>query len=370
MRTSTLFTSPLLLGLLVLAGCASSHDTPLPDEPRPDEPLPDEPLLTALPGVGVLPSALVFPMGCFEDGGHLELVAAIDNDDVSEHGDVLTFAVAPDRRIAVASEDGTVKLWTLEGFVGELSPGALIYGVETDLPQVSDLTFWDGQIVMGDVQGVVSAWTVEGGLTRVLGGVEPNIQIRAVALDEARGLVAHADERQGGNIMVRGLEDATTFGPLATELGDVTDMAYLADGRLVVGGLASGPRIEVRDADDPTVTSAEWWAFDGESIQELATDGERVAAVTPQMLGVFDGELLTLAEADLEDHAPVSVTVRGDVVYTVGAEGSLAAWSLDGLTLLARVDVPDPVRVRVDPVAGVVLVASRDGGIRAFDCVR
>ena len=103
--------------LLALTGCAAAHE--VPDDP-------DHPDYEPVGGVDVVVPPIADPISletCLDDGGALTLVASVDNDDVTEHGDINTLAVAGDGRIAVAASDGTIKLWTIEeGFLGQLVP--------------------------------------------------------------------------------------------------------------------------------------------------------------------------------------------------------------------------------------------------------
>jgi WD40 repeat protein len=357
----------VLVGLC-FAGCADSHGGI--EEPRPIEIVVE---VVTTPAPSTFAATRTALEACLEGGGALAEVATVNNDDVREHGDVLTFEVAEDRRIAVASEDGTIKLWTLEGFVGEIATGVLGYGVETTGPVTNDLFFDDEWVVAGDVAGMVSGWSPEGEV-RVYGGTDPDVAIVAIAFDGGRRRLAQAD--QLGRVMVRGVEDATTFGPLDTTLTLVRDLAVLPDGRLLVAGgagHATAPLLELRDASDPTVIVATFetdrssLALDGVA---LSRGAETLAVASQDLVAGLDRDLGLRWVAAGGDHAPVGVAVSatGRVVLSAGAEGSLVARSgVDGAEL-ARVDVADPVGVRVDPVGDVVLVGSRAGLLHAFAC--
>ncbi len=344
----------LLISLALFAlGCADSHGSVALHPGLPDVALPE-----------AAPATLELA-ACLEGGGSLEEVATVNNDDTTEHGDVLTFAVAPDRRIAVAAEDGTIKLWTLEGFLGALEPGMLTYGPELGTVPVNDLAFDAEWIIAGDAQGLVGAWTMEGGF-RIVGGTDPGIRIDAVALDHARRFVAHADEREGGHVMVRSLDDATMWGPLETGLTQVRDLAYHGERLLLAGGDAVAA-VELRDAEDPTLVVGDWYgaAIPG-AVREVAVSPSVIAAATPAGVVGLDGGL---GERWQSAHVArsVSVTPDGAVVFAA-TDGALVALGGEAGEELATIEVDDPVTVRIDPAGGVVLAASRGGLLHAFAC--
>ncbi len=309
------------------------------------------------------PLAIGAPLeACFAGGGRLTLAAAIDNDDVREHGALRTLAAGADGRIVVAADDGTLKLWTLEGFLGELSPGNFLYGVETGATPASDVLFSGARVIAGDVRGLVSSWETDGTF-QVLGGTDPDVAIVAVAMDRSGAWLAHADAR--GSVMVRSMGDVTVFGPLPTELTSVRDLAYLADGSLLVAG-AGG--LELRGAEDPTLVRA---SVAGDEIVEVAAARDRVAAVSAARVSVLDGSLRARWSAEAP-FTPVSVALSpmGRFVAIAGADGSLRVHDAEDGSELDVADVADPVVVRVDPRGAVILVGERDGRVSAWSCAQ
>lgn len=356
-------TLPLLFVSLATA-CATVHDPAPPIEAPPEVTV----VTTARPED--FPPAMTGLESCLLGGGALVEVASVDNDDTRDHGALWTFAVASDRRIAVAAEDGSIKLWTLDGFLSELDPGAFLYGVEVEGAQVADLAFLDDTVVAGDVRGVVSAW--RDGFPQVVGGTDPDIGIVAVAVDPERRWVAHADVTAGGNVMIRGVDDARTHGPLATDLVEVADLAFVG-GQLLLAGRGEHPGLELRAADDPSAVVARLEtdrSFSGITEVAASAGGETIAFVTLEVVGVAGPDLaLRWITEGGHPHTPLAVDVAetGRVIFTVGAEGRLQAWSFDG-AVLGMADVPDPVSVRVDHAGGLAIVGSRDGVLRAFAC--
>ncbi len=320
-----------------LVGCASTHTIDTTPEP-----------LTALES-------------CLADGGRLQEVASVDNDDVTEHGDLRTLAVDGSGRIAVSADDGTIKLWTMEGFITAFDPRLLTYGAELDGTPANDLLFdASGRVVAGDGRGTVTAWH-DDGVFDILGGTDPDQSIVAVAIDPSGAWLAHADARAGGNVMLRALDGTETVGPLATELASVRDLALLGDGALVVAG--SG--IEIRSAGAPTDVRAR--ASVGEVV-EVATAADHIAAVTSESVSLLDRDASSIFTVDAPAPVGVAITEHARFVITAGADGSLRVFGDDGAQITAA-DVADPVVVRIDPRGSAVVTGSRDGVVRAFECV-
>ncbi len=299
---------------------------------------------------------------CLDDGGRLLEVDAIDNDDTAEHGEVVAFDVSDGGRLAVATVDGNIKLWTLAGLEEVLEPGIFAYGVEFGAPVSTDLAFVDERVVTADAGGLVSMETVWGGFD-VLGGTTPDTPMTAVAVDPAGTLVAHADAG-GGNVLLRDLETRDVRGPLASAIRDVTDLAFLEDGSLLIAGSGDSPRLERWGAGD----GAEAFWDGADAIREIAGAAGVVAAAGGEAIQVFDSALERRVRIDAIAHGArsVSLTSDGGVVFTVGDEGALRAWSARDGGLLSGFAIEAPVSVRT--WEDLVFVASRDGMLRAFAC--
>ncbi|MBX3275530.1 MAG: hypothetical protein KF729_35045 [Sandaracinaceae bacterium] len=350
--------------VLALTACASSHDAP---------PLEPEPLtVVTVASPPELPPVMTSLESCLLAGGALVEAGAVHNDDTRPHGAIWSLAVAADRRIAVAADDGSIKLWTLDGFLGELEPGAFLYGAEVEGAQVPALAFLDDMVIAGDVRGVVSAWQ-EDGFPRIVGGTDPDVRIVAVAVEPTRRWVAHADETEGGRVMVRGLSDPVTFGPLPTTLDEVSGLAFADGGLLVAGSVAGRPALERFALDAPERVAAQLAPSAAMPVAAIAASrgGETVAFVTADAVGAADAALgeRWLAAGAL---VPVSVdvTAMGGAVLAADAGGWLRAFAGADGRPLARVSVAAPVAVRVDTAGDLAIVASEDGWIRAFACAR
>lgn len=229
---------------------------------------------------------------CLASSGSLVERARINNNDTTAHGNVTALAVSNAGLLAVTSADGVAKFWTLEGFVGSVSAGAITYGPEIAAPPATDLAFDGAELMLADSRGLVTGWTSDGEM-RVIGGTQPFISIVAVATDPARHRLAHAEDVSGGHVMVRGTgEDPTVVGPLDTHIEHVTDLAFLADGRLVIGGssLAGAMVLEVRASADPTVLLHRF-----DSLVESASESGHVVA--PVEIAVAAGRIVLTAES-------------------------------------------------------------------------
>ncbi|MCB9603973.1 MAG: WD40 repeat domain-containing protein [Sandaracinus sp.] len=293
---------------------------------------------------------------CFLDGGELVLRHEVDNDDVTEHGEVISFATQGER-LAVGSADGTLKLWTLDGFLGTLSSGELLYGAELAATPSLDLTFVGDEVFGGDARGLVTAWAVpESGDTftgafRVVGGTDPDVAIVAVAVDGE--WLAHAEAREGGAVRLRRLDGSTVIGPLEVSMENVLDLAFVDDALFVAGDAL----VRV-DAEGRVDTRADVEAH------ELAGRGQTLATVDGARVRLFDTELNERWTGASEAFS-VALSPDAGVVFLLDAE-SLEVRAADDGRVLTRRTLDAGVVVRSD--AASVFTASRDGFVRAFGC--
>gem|GEM_PF-5748945 len=349
----------VLAAVLALGGCARSV----------------EPSVEVPPDV-VVPGASSLLESCLLGGGELTLRHEVNNNDTSPHGDVVSFTVSGDR-LAVGSADGTIKLWTLDGFVATVASGALTYGPELATTEPRDLTFFDEEIVSGDARGLVTAFQTTGEM-RVLGGTAPETAIVAIAIAPAtltRGgfptlqsaRLAHADTQAGGNVIVRELDGDVVVGPLATALDSVTDLQFADDGTLLVAGTnASSGGLQRYDVSGARTATAP----DAGAVRAIDTVGALVAAVTDDTLSLYDDALSLRGRILAEEHAPlgVALSAHGRIAFTIGADQSLLAWDTETGAVLARIEVPAAVRIDTSPDADTAFVAARDGWLRAYGC--
>ena len=388
MKTSHAFTrstrptshAAVLATLVALGACARSVE-PSVDAPPDLVSMPDGGVDAAVvtPPAVVVPGASSLLESCLLGGGELTLRHEVNNNDTSPHGDVVSFAVSGER-LAAGSADGTIKLWTLDGFVATLASGILTYGPELATTEPRDLTFLGEEIVSGDARGLVTAFQTSGEM-RVLGGTMPDTAIVAIAIAPATltsgstggadvlhgARLAHADTQVGGNVIVRELDGDLVVGPLATALDSVTDLQFADDGTLLVAGTnASGGGLQRYDVSGARIATAP----DAGAVRAIDTAGALVAAVTEDTLSLYDDALSLRGRIRAEEHAPlgVALSARGRIAFTIGADESLLAWDTETGIVLARIEVPAAVHIDTSPDADTAFVAAHDGWLRAYGC--
>lgn len=351
--------SPLLV--LALAACTESHathvDAPAPDVPRLADAGPPQPDTPAAPDAPSLRTPLAT---CFAGGGELVEVATVDNSDTAEHGALLGLAVTREGLVAAAAEDGTLKLWTLDAELAFAFDGAILtYGPEIPAAPITDLAIDGADVIAGDVRGVVLRMSREDGLFPV-GGTTPEIAIRAVAWDEASGRLAHA---QSGDVVPLTLRDESGVRELATAI-DVFDLAFEADGSLLVAGARDGRAvIERRSPGAPDVPSDARATELAGPFLEIATSRLGPVGVTREAIVLAP---FTVARTGLRSVA-VAESDAGSFAVVAG-EAGVEVFDVAGGHAPAGLPLGDAVTVRVDATGTLAIVGTRDALIHVFAC--
>lgn len=354
------------IGLSALSfGCTSSHALPQPE-------LHVDPHLVP---TGTAPLAHVGGLeGCLEGGGALTELGAVNNDDQTDHGSLLTFGIGPTGVVAAAGEDGTLKFWTMDAsLVGEADPGVLTYGPELGGAPITDLAFVEDHAIAGDVRGVVQRLGAEG-TASVLGGTAPDVPIDSVAFDATAQRLAHA---QGDVTMpdvarlVVNTLDGAQYVTLSDTLARIADLAFTPDGVLVVGGTdGSTGAIELREGASPTHVVAHFTLAGDTTVLEVAAarEGAAIVAVTADHLWRIDREGVVQLASSATALRSVDLTPSGDVALTVDGEGTLVAWSaIDGREL-GRTTLPTAFGVRVDAAGERIVVGGTDAMLHVLAC--
>lgn len=367
---------------LLLAACGAHHRSSTAEDSGPD-PVADSGAVVPVedggpelppdagsdpdPDAGATPSIET----CLLAGGTLREVDAVYNNDSSDHGALVAFAASSGGELAAAAADGTIKFWTFDAFVSEVTSSILTYGPELPAAPATDMTYDGARVVAADVGGLVTAWTSSGDMA-VLSGTEPGVSIGAVALDATRGRLAHAESRDAGAVVVRTIADGTVAGPIGTAALRVHDLAFLRDGRLLVAGVdaAGVGLVEIHGAAEPAVTDRTIGGFFA-PVDEIAVAGDRFVAVAGTALVIASPDSGEHSVVDTGEHAAVpSVDATSEVAFTVGWRGTLRAFAIADGRPLGTIELgdSDPVAVRVDPRGGLVLAAFGTGYIRAIAC--
>lgn len=348
--------SPLLaLGALA---CVDAHAAPV-DAPLPDTATPDAGLV-ADGGVDAPPPARPALASCLAGGGSLVELTTVDNSDTTEHGALLDLAITGSDLVAVAAEDGTLKLWTLDAeLVGSFSGAILTYGPEIPSAPITDLAIDGADVVAGDVRGIVLRMSAPDGLFPI-GGTTPEIPIRAVAWAEGRGWLAHAQVGDVAPLTLR--RDDATF-ELTTAL-DVRDLMFEADGSLLVAGGRGGVAvIERRGVTSPDVaTDALVTELEGPFL-EIATSRLGLVGVTASAVAwpgasapIANLRSIAVAEGEGGSFAIVAGEAGVQIVEIAGGRSSLGP-ALTGA-----------VRVRIDAAGRVAVVGTVDGLVHVLGC--
>jgi hypothetical protein len=352
-----------LLCALVGIGCTSSHA------------LPDVELHAQIPPTGHAPLAPVVNLdSCFSGSGALVELAAVNNNDQEDHGTLLTFGISPSGVVAAAGADGTLKFWTMDAtLVGVADPGILTYGPEIGGAPITDLAFTEELAIAGDIRGLVQELG-PAGTADVVGGTNPDVPIASVAFDRAAGRLAHA---QGGALapdvlplIVKSLDGADRWNVTDT-LASITDLAFAADGQLVIGG-ADGTHaaLEIRDAADPMRVVSRPDVGRDASVVEVAAarEGATLVVATTHSLIAIGGATPTLLATSEAGFRSVDLTPSGDYALTVDTTGLVSVRSTVDGHEVASTTIARGLGVRIDATGQRAVVGAEDAMLHVLAC--
>lgn len=294
------------------------------------------------------PETLGVMAQCLSDGGELLVVDEIDNNDTREHGPILTFDVSPERRLAVSSEDGTLKFWSLDAFEGEVGLNQITYGPELAV-EARRLAFVGEEVVSGDSRGAVLLWDQDGSMS-VVGGAEPGNAIEALALDEETGFLAH----YAGATLVRRFLPGFEGEVAQVELEGVVDLLF-AHNRLFVLRTDS---LEIRDLDSLALEQST--ALAGGS--RLRTAGTKVLVVADDVR-LFEADLTPVGQSDTPGVVD-ALYIDGHVLALAAADGGSRVSTGDASLSLAD----EPVSMVMDPDGELAFVATAGGLVHLVAC--
>ena len=390
MRTSH-FASLSALAGVSLTACSGTHTTVGDDAAtRPDAAV----IVADDAHVGSSPDAFESPdaartieaeplEACLLGGGALVEVARVFNNDVEDHGALVTFGVSDTGLLAAAGADGTLKFWTLDSeLLGVVDGTLLTYGSEIVAP-ITDMALSGDMVIAGDSRGLVAEIRADGSyLPR--GGTTPDVAIAAVAYTvSSAGLerIAHAQHAEG--LLPLTVRNGESVLELESGLSSIRDLAFAADGSLwVAGARAVGseqlPAVEQRDAADPSIVlrTIDVGSREGGTVIELATslDGEAIAMLTNERLEVHHAD--SVRSIPFTGWAEIigvgaALSTGGGVAFSVESDGTLASHAVHEERELARIDVGGrPVAVRTDASNRLVVVGRSDAYLIAYACER
>jgi WD40 repeat protein len=326
---------------------------------------------------------------CAEEGRALDVLYAVGNG----HGAILAMALRG-QEVALAAEDGSVKTWSLrtrEQLAAlDRGAGAAIYGSETEIsaPFVAlDFEAAGGMVVGGNDQGGVSLYGLDD--DQLLDNAAPLSEaIRAVAFSADGTSVALASSAFGGELSVWSLNESSTTPVAPNELlWGVWDVEYGADGALVAAGNWYGvPAIERRvlgqaphgaklggfssvyptDITAMAVLANGDMVVGGRSVLEGSAGQGFVAVLSPSELN--DDWVTELPRStELEGHGVVALAATRDLFATVGEDGSLRVFAADASQLL---DMPGAgaAHVAFTSDGEQIVTAGADGDFRVWGC--
>lgn len=284
---------------------------------------------------------------CLRSGGALEVMRVIDNNVVTDHGQLRTLDWAPNGQVAVSSTDGAIKLWTVDGdAAGGLRPGEPGYDAAfgEGTAMVTALAYAPGALWAGDETGRVVRYRT----ADFEPGAETALDGPVVALDAA------------GERWVA-LTDRLTFDDGTEQASPLTETRAVAldplEGAWVAGQLDGSAAIgRVGEAVDVTTQAGAFSA--------LAVDGARVAAAGDAGLALRDADgLRVLSEVAASG---VAFAPGGDALLSV-EDGRVVARDLDGAELSA-VDLPGALDVRSLPGRDHAVAIDAASGIHVLGC--
>ncbi|MHC5937318.1 nSTAND1 domain-containing NTPase [Nostoc sp.] len=262
-------------------------------------------------------------------------------------GNVLSVAISADGETIVSGGyDGTVRLWNLQG----QTLAEPLRGHEGCVNSVAISA--DGEtIVSGGNDGTVRLWNLQGQtLAEPLRGHEGNVLSVAISAD-GETIVSGGND---GTVRLWNLQGQTLAEPLRGHKGVVYSVAISANGQTIVSG-----------GNDRTVRL---WNLQGQTLAEplrghegnvlsvaISADGQTIVS------GADDGTVRlwnlqgqTLAEP-LRGHQgwvySVAISADGQTIVSGGDEGTVRLWNLQGQTLA------EPLRGHEDGVYSVAISA-------------
>lgn len=311
---------------------------------------------------------------CLAGGGDLGAITEIDNNVLTEHGEIVAMDFAPTGQMALASTDGAIKLWSIRDATELTIAPDLDYDAafgENSAPVRSLAYRPDGSwIAAGRMSGEVSTWDPTTGEELASASVTDR-PVRSVDVAPDGERVAIAYENTEVREWVPGQEPGAV---LPTDLWDVAVVRYLPDGRLATAGhWYNQPEIEIRSASDPAVIEDGWadevhsgWIHD----VTMSPDGGTLVAAGDRLLVLLDlaGEREPqVIDVDANLMA-IALSPGGEHAFATDDGGRVHTFAIADGAELGAMDTADVVSLRSEQGYEQLIAAHRDGMVRVLAC--
>ena len=302
---------------------------------------------------------------CLVEGGTLRALWATSN-----HRGAVTSLAVGGTTVVLGAADGSVKTWAVDG----TSPA---YGapLEDDTGIVVDgLAFGPEGDVLGVARdGRLSEWRLaDAGATRATRIGDGPVAAVAASPDGTHAAVAVGLDTSELRIVTRATGQVSA--PLPTTLWGGAAVAFAGDHLLTAGHWYGVPMVERRAAAAPAEVTDAWL--------DMALAGNvRALAIDPaatRLVAAGDGFVAVLAPDDLAGAATIvrpvpdltmvgAVILGRDLFATVGAEGTLHAWTW-AVTPITSLGIAPAVGIGIDAAGETLFTSGPDGDLHAFGC--
>ncbi|NEQ33304.1 MAG: hypothetical protein F6K04_20285, partial [Leptolyngbya sp. SIO4C5] len=274
-------------------------------------------------------------------------------------GSVNNLGFSPDgKTLAVASGDGTVKLWDRDG--------TLLNTLEGHNVGVLSVSFGpDGNtLASGSEDGMVKLWDKDGTLLNTLEGHRGRVLSVSFSLD--------------GNTLASGSEDGmvklwdkdgTLLNTLEGHRDSVWSVSFSPDGNTLASGSSDGT-VKLWDKDGTLLTTLEGhrgWVLS----VSFSPDGNTLASGSEDgMVKLWDkdGTLLNTLEGHRDSVLSVSFSPDGSILASGSEDSTVKLWDKAGTLLNTLEGHPDTVySVSFSPDGNTLASGSEDGMVKLWD---
>ncbi|MGK7914235.1 MAG: hypothetical protein AB4038_01610, partial [Prochloraceae cyanobacterium] len=278
--------------------------------------------------------------------------------------DVIEVSFSPDGKIiATASEDKTVKLWTIEG--------ELLRTIRGHSEAVYDVSFSpDGQIIAtASWDGTVKLWTIAG---KPIGlPLKHSEAVYDVSFSPDGQIIATAGADKTVKLWTI---EGQPIGLSLKHSGAVYDLSFSPDGKIIA---TASNNTQTNNRGKITL-----WSLDGQKLKTLAEhedwiwsisfspDGNKIATASRDAtvkLWRLDGKLIKVLGDRKQPFMSVSFSPDGNLIATASADNKIIIWSADGEKLKTLSGHQDWVwSVNFSPDGKTIASASKDKTVKLW----